>query len=97
MGDVLTLIERVEQNVDKAQAADVERRLRAGHLTFDDFLAQIRQVRTMGPLEGMLDMLPGGKALKAQVAGTDTDKEVRRMEAIILSMAIATGSARIPS
>ena len=86
MGDVLTLIERVEQNVDKAQAADVERRLRAGHLTFDDFLAQIRQVRTMGPLEGMLDMLPGGKALKAQVAGTDTDKEVRRMEAIILSM-----------
>ena len=40
----------------------------------------------MGPLEGMLDMIPGGKALKSQVAGTDTDKEVRRMEAIILSM-----------
>ena len=86
MGDVLTLIERVEQNVDKEKALEVERHMRAGHLTFDDFLAQIRQVRGMGPLEGMLDMLPGGKALKSQVAGKDTELEVRRMEAIILSM-----------
>ena len=86
MGDVLTLIERVEQTVDKEKAQGVERRMRAGHLTFDDFLAQMRQVRAMGPLEGMLDMIPGGKALKSQVAGTDTEKEVRRMEAIILSM-----------
>jgi signal recognition particle subunit SRP54 len=86
MGDVLTLIERAEQTVDKEKAQEVERRMRAGHLTFDDFLAQMRQVRAMGPLEGMLDMIPGGKALKSQVAGTDTEKEVRRMEAIILSM-----------
>ncbi|HEY5035220.1 MAG TPA: signal recognition particle protein [Candidatus Dormibacteraeota bacterium] len=86
MGDVLTLIERVEQNVDKEKALEVERHMRAGHLTFDDFLAQIRQVRGMGPLEGMLDMIPGGKALKSQVAGKDTELEVRRMEAIILSM-----------
>jgi signal recognition particle subunit SRP54 len=86
MGDVLTLIERVDQNVDKEKAIEVERRMRAGHLTFDDFLAQIRQVRGMGPLEGMLDMIPGGKALKSQVAGKDTELEVRRMEAMILSM-----------
>ena len=86
MGDVLTLIERAEQTVDKARAQEVERHMRAGHLTFDDFLTQIRQVRGMGPLEGVLDMIPGGKALKGQVAGTDTEHEVRRMEAIILSM-----------
>jgi signal recognition particle subunit SRP54 len=86
MGDVLTLIERAEQTVDKDKALEVERHMRAGHLTFDDFLAQIRQVRGMGPLEGMLDMIPGGKALKSQVAGKDTELEVRRMEAIILSM-----------
>ena len=86
MGDVLTLIERAEQTVDKEKAIEVERHLRAGHLTFDDFLAQIRQVRGMGPMEGMLDMIPGGKALKSQVAGKDTELEVRRMEAIILSM-----------
>jgi signal recognition particle subunit SRP54 len=86
MGDVLTLIERAEQTVDKEKALEVERHMRAGHLTFDDFLTQIRQVRGMGPLEGMLDMIPGGGKLKGQVAGADTEKEVRRMEAIILSM-----------
>jgi signal recognition particle subunit SRP54 len=86
MGDVLTLIERAERTIDKQQAEDVERRLRAGQLTFDDFLAQIRQLRGMGSLEGMLDMIPGGSAIKGQVAGVDTEREVRRMEAIILSM-----------
>ena len=86
MGDVLTLIERAERTVDKDKAQAVERHMRAGHLSFDDFLTQIRQVRGMGPLEGMLDMIPGGAALKGQVAGTDTEQEVRRMEAMILSM-----------
>jgi signal recognition particle subunit SRP54 len=86
MGDVLTLIERAEQTVDKEKALDVERHMRAGHLSFDDFLTQIRQVRGMGPLEGMLDMIPGGAKLKGQVAGADTEQEVKRMEAIILSM-----------
>src|SRR6266852_4225431 len=86
MGDMLTLIERAERAVDKEQAAEVERRLRAGQLSFDDFLTQIRQLRSMGSLEGVLDMLPGGAALKSQVGGQDTEKEMRRMEAIILSM-----------
>ncbi len=86
MGDVLTLIEKAERSVDKEQAAEVERHLRAGQLSFDDFLAQIRQLRGMGSLEGMLDMVPGGGALKGQLAGADTEKEMRRMEAIILSM-----------
>src|SRR5437660_2742606 len=86
MGDVLTLIEKAERSVDKAQAAEGERHLRAGQLSFDDFLAQIRQLRGMGSLEGMLAMVPGGGALKGQLAGADTEKEMKRMEAIILSM-----------
>ena len=86
MGDVLTLIEKAERAVDKDRAAEVERHLRAGQLSFDDFLAQIRQLRGMGSLEGLLDMVPGGGALKGQLAGADTEKEVRKMEAIILSM-----------
>jgi len=86
MGDMLSLIERAERTIDKEKAGEVERHIRAGHLTFDDFLTQIRQLRGMGSLEGMLDMIPGGGALKSQVAGTGTEKEVRRMEAIILSM-----------
>ena len=86
MGDVLTLIEKAERVVDKDKAAEVERHLRAGQLSFDDFLAQIRQVRGMGSLEGMLDMVPGGGQLKGQLAGANTEQEMKRMEAIILSM-----------
>jgi signal recognition particle subunit SRP54 len=86
MGDVLTLIERAERTLDKEQAVEVERHLRAGQLSFDDLLAQMRQLRSMGPLEGVLDMIPGGGALKNQVAGANTEQEVKKMEAIILSM-----------
>jgi signal recognition particle subunit SRP54 len=86
MGDVLTLIERAERSIDQESAKEVESHLRAGHLTFDDFLVQVRQLRKMGSLEGILDMVPGGAALKGQVAGADTEHEVKRMEAVILSM-----------
>jgi signal recognition particle subunit SRP54 len=89
MGDVLTLIERAEKSLDREKAVEVEQHLRAGHLTFDDFLTQIRQVRGMGSLDGMLDMIPGGAAIKKQVGASgqiDSEAEVRRMEAIILSM-----------
>ncbi|GAC1507742.1 MAG: signal recognition particle protein [Candidatus Dormibacteraceae bacterium] len=86
MGDMLTLIERAERTIDKEQASEVERHLRAGQLSFEDFLAQIRQLRSMGSIEDVLEMIPGGGALKGQVAGTDTEGEVKRMEAIILSM-----------
>jgi signal recognition particle subunit SRP54 len=80
------LIERAERTIDKEQATEVERHLRAGQLSFDDFLAQIRQLRSMGSIEDVLGMIPGGGALKGQVAGTNTEGEVKKMEAIILSM-----------
>jgi signal recognition particle subunit SRP54 len=86
MGDVLTLIERVERTLDKDKAVEVERRMRTGRLTFDDMLAQMRQVSSMGSLESVLDMMPGGGALKGQIAGQDTERQVKKMEAIILSM-----------
>src|SRR3984893_8140919 len=86
MGDVLTLIERAERTLDKDKAVEVEKRLRAGQLTFDDMLAQMKQVSSMGSLESVLDMIPGGGALKGRLAGQDTDQEVKKMEAIILSM-----------
>jgi signal recognition particle subunit SRP54 len=86
MGDMLTLIEKAERNLDKAKAQEVERHMRAGQISFDDFLSQIRQVRGMGSLEGMLEMIPGGAKLKGRAAAVDTEQEVRRMEAIILSM-----------
>ena len=86
MGDVLTLIERAERTLDKDKAVEVEKRLRAGQVTFDDMLAQMKQVSSMGSLDSVLDMIPGGGALKGQLAGQDTDREVKKMEAIILSM-----------
>jgi signal recognition particle subunit SRP54 len=86
MGDVLTLIERAERTLDKDQAVEVEKRMRAGQLTFDDMLTQMRQVSSMGSLESVLDMMPGGGALKGQIAGQDTGRQVKKMEAIILSM-----------
>src|SRR2546428_290762 len=86
MGDVLSLVERAERSIDQEAAQEVESRMRSGHLTFDDFLVQVRQLRKMGSLDGILDMVPGGAALKGQVAATDTEREVRRMEAAILSM-----------
>jgi signal recognition particle subunit SRP54 len=89
MGDVLTLIERAEQTVDKQAAVEIEKRMRAGQVSFDDFLTQIRQLRSMGSLEGVLEMLPGGGALRSQLDSGQTEREVKKMEAIILSMTAA--------
>ena len=86
MGDVLTLIERAERAVDQKAAQESGRRISAGQVSFDDLLAQIRQLRSMGSVDTLLEMIPGAGALKKQVAGADTENEVRRMEAIILSM-----------
>ena len=84
MGDVLTLIERVEQEYDKGVAAKAEQALAEGTFTLDDFLEQMAQVRKMGPLSGIIGMLPGvPKELKDADIG---EKELGRVEAIIRSM-----------
>jgi len=87
MGDVLTLVERAQQTVDQAQAQRVVERSLAGKLTLEDWLEQLRQVRRMGPLEGVIGMLPGGRKMLQQ-AGTamPTERDIGRMEAIVLSM-----------
>jgi signal recognition particle subunit SRP54 len=86
MGDVLTLIEKAERAVDREAAAQVEKNLREGHLTFDDFLTQIRQLRSMGPMQNVLEMLPGAGQLRGQLSDADPEAATGRMEAIILSM-----------
>jgi signal recognition particle subunit SRP54 len=84
MGDVLTLIEKAEAAVEQDEQEEMERRLRAGEFTFDDFLASYRMLRRMGPLQGVLKLVPGvGK----QLQGLDVDeKQLARVEAIVLSM-----------
>src|SRR4051794_4418218 len=84
MGDVLTLIEKVEEHYDQESAAKAQQALLEGQFTFDDFLDQLQQIRKMGPLQGIIGMLPGvPKELKNADVG---EKELSRVEAIIRSM-----------
>jgi signal recognition particle subunit SRP54 len=86
MGDVLSLIEKAEQQVDADEAADLEEKLRKDQFTLEDFLKQMRQVRKMGPLSGILGMIPGMGAMK-QLKNADIDEgQLDQVEAIILSM-----------
>jgi signal recognition particle subunit SRP54 len=85
MGDVLTLIERAEAAVEEDEKDELERRMMAGEFSFDDFLKSYKMLRRMGPLQGVLKMIPG---LGKQLEGLDQvdEKQMSRVEAIILSM-----------
>jgi signal recognition particle subunit SRP54 len=84
MGDVLSLIEKAEQAASEDEQAQLEQRLRQGTFTFDDFLTSYRMIRKMGPLKGVLSLIPG---LGKQLQGIDVDdRELARVEAIVLSM-----------
>ncbi|MDQ3867884.1 MAG: signal recognition particle protein [Actinomycetota bacterium] len=84
MGDVMTLIERAEAAAEEDEQAEMERRLRAGQFTFDDFLQAQRMMRRMGPLQSVVSMIPG---LGKQLRGVNVDdRELNRVEAIVLSM-----------
>ncbi|MBA2476434.1 MAG: signal recognition particle protein [Actinobacteria bacterium] len=84
MGDVLSLIEKAEAAVAEDEQEEMERRMRAGEFSFDDFLASYRMLRRMGPLKGVLSMIPG---LGKQLQGVDVnEQDMRRVEAIVLSM-----------
>jgi signal recognition particle subunit SRP54 len=86
MGDVLSLIEKAEQEVDEDEAEALQEKMRRDQFTLEDFLKQMKQVRKMGPLSGLLGMLPGMGAMK-QLKNADVDeRELDRVEAIILSM-----------
>jgi signal recognition particle subunit SRP54 len=84
MGDVLTLIEKAEEAVEEDEQARLEQQLLSGEFTFDDFLSSYKMLRRMGPLKGVLSMIPGvGK----QLQGLDVnEKDMARVEAIVLSM-----------
>jgi signal recognition particle subunit SRP54 len=87
MGDVMTLIEKAEAVHDADSAAELERKIRKQEFTLEDFLQQMRQVRKMGPLTNVLGMMPGmGKAMKQMRQGDMDERELDRVEAIILSM-----------
>jgi signal recognition particle subunit SRP54 len=87
MGDILSLIERAEQAVDKKAALELERKLRTDGFTLEDFRDQLRQIRKMGPLEQLVDMLPKVGPLQNIPKDASVDEgKLKQVEAIINSM-----------
>ena len=84
LGDVLSLIEKAEETVDRAKAEELEEKLRRAEFTLEDFRDQLRQLKKMGPLDQVLDMIPG---VAPEVRGQAVDdRKLKRLEAIIDSM-----------
>jgi signal recognition particle subunit SRP54 len=87
MGDVLSLIERVEQTMQEEEARRLEKKMRDASFDFEDMLAQMQQIRRMGPFEQLLQLLPGFSQIKSQIGDMPIDdRALKRAEAIILSM-----------
>ncbi len=85
MGDVLTFIEKAEQQFDEDQAKELERKIRKSEFGLDDFLDQLRQIRRLGPLQNLLGMIPGLGGHQLSKMRVD-EREFDRIQAIILSM-----------
>ena len=87
LGDLATLIETAQRNMDSESMKDAAGKIRKGEFTLDDFLKQLKQVRKLGSFQSILGMLPGMGKFKDQLKDIDLDgKEVKHIEAIILSM-----------
>ena len=83
MGDVVSLVEKAQENVDEQEATRLSERMMAADFNFEDFLAQMQAMKRMGPLGGMMKMLPGMSGVEV---GEKEEKKLRRTEALILSM-----------
>jgi signal recognition particle subunit SRP54 len=88
MGDVLTMIEKAGEVMDKQEAVKMEKKLRKGSFDLDDFLKQMRQIRKMGPLSNLLAMIPGMGKMAKEIDHEATDQQLRHIEAIISSMTL---------
>ena len=87
MGDMLGLIEKAQQNFDEQQMLDLDRKFRQANFDLEDFLEQMQQLKRMGPLSQILDMVPGLSAMKGKVGSDELDNDnLKRVEAIIYSM-----------
>jgi signal recognition particle subunit SRP54 len=89
MGDVLSFIEKAEKTVDADRAAELERKIRKQEFGLDDFLDQMKQVRRMGPISGLIGMLPGFGQMKQLKNAKVDERELDRIEAIVTSMTLA--------
>ncbi len=86
MGDVLSLIEKAQQNIDEEKARDMEQRIRKAGFTFDDYLESMEQMRNMGGISSILNMMPGMGGKMKDIEGMIDEKDLARKEAIVHSM-----------
>lgn len=86
MGDVLSIIEKAQENIDEEKARQLEQKIRKSEINFDDYLDQLEQLKNMGPIEDILGMMPGANKVKGLKNMKIDDKQLARTEAIIRSM-----------
>lgn len=89
MGDILSLIEKAQENMDMDKARELEQKIKKQELDFEDFLEQMEQIQNMGPLDKILGMMPGMGNIKDQLGDVDLNgKEMKRTKAIVQSMTV---------
>ncbi len=88
MGDVLSLIERAEMSMDKEETERATKKMAEGKFDFEDFLSQMQQLRRLGPLQQVIEMIPGLNQLTKQMPQAINEKDLKRVEAIIYSMTV---------
>ncbi len=95
MGDVLSLIDKVQQNIEQKEAAQIQKAFQKQQFTLEEFKLQLQQIKRMGSVGSLLEMIPGGKKIASQVDTEQAEKEIKRVEAIINSMTL--GERRNPA
>ena len=88
MGDVLSLIDKVQQNFEQEEAERLQKVIQKQQFTLEEFQIQLQQIKKMGSMGSLLELIPGGKKLASQVDADKAEKELRRVEAIINSMTL---------
>jgi len=87
MGDMLTLVEKAEATFDDKQAAELEKKIRQATFDLDDFLGQLQQLKRMGPLSQIFEMIPGMASIRGRFPTDDTgEDQIKKVEAVIYSM-----------
>lgn len=86
MGDMLTLIEKAQEHFDQEQAAKTAQKMMEARFDMEDFLQQLQQVKKLGPIGGLLDMIPGLGSMKQQIDANEAEASMKQIEAIIHSM-----------
>jgi signal recognition particle subunit SRP54 len=86
MGDVLTFIEKAEKTFDKRRVKELEKKVRTASFNLEDFLSQLKELRKMGPIDQLVEMLPGASQMARQLPAGMEEKQLEKVEAMILSM-----------